>query len=119
MRDILNARIILGNCLLIFGCIVSGYIGSLAAKVSALEQTIGSLSGRNRIVQSECVQRLQALELLVASETARLNELQEWRITITLASRKGWGAANRYIARQWEFMPEEWRYAERDTGSDK
>lgn len=114
MRVGLNARTYFIVALFLFGVALSGCLGYQFAEIRSLREELELQRELHYTDEARRLLQIRQLKAMVASEIARLDELQEWRVTITLASRKGWGAANRYISRQWEFMPEEWRYAERN-----
>lgn len=61
-----------------------------------------------RITELEMHRNREEIFVLRMDRQAReFEEFQQWRISVTLASRHGWGAANRYIASYPLWLPGE------------
>lgn len=59
-----------------------------------------------RVVELEMHRNREEVFVSRMDRQAReFEEFQQWRVSITLASRHGWGAANRYIARYPLWLP--------------
>lgn len=96
--------------------ILPSWMGTIAGIL--LIVSIASIAGlvvQARMIDQQTV-RLMELHTTVddfstrleelSKDRAVLRELQEWRVGITIASRSGWGAANRYIQQNPLPMPD-------------